>query len=262
MIMKKLIYILIGLVLLSPFFTSCEKDLPVFGEEKGRLNFEYERELLRDSIVRYSFTYGPVETMIDTVWLVVNTIGVPATHNRTLALQQLVTGDNDATSGVHYVPFDDPELVDRFYYVPAGAITTRIPIVLKRDASLKTENYTLRVGFKPNEEFDYGSKEFSFKRIIIADQLVKPKNWYVCCDYFFGEYGPVKHQFMINVSGEKWDDEYVDTVVYSYYQGDQNYLFYYAQKMYRALNEYNATHERLCEEGGIPVAFDFGGSFE
>lgn len=262
MIMKKLIYTLIGLASLSPFFTSCEQDLPLFGEDRGRLNFGYEDNRLKDSLYRFSFTYGPVEREIDTIKLIVKTMGIPADYDRPFALQQLVTGDNDAVPGVHYVAFDDPELAAKFYYVPAGAIEIEIPIVVKRDPSLKTKNYTLRVGFKPNDEFNYGSKEFSFKRIILSDQLIKPKNWDSYCGHFFGEYGPVKHQFMINISGEKWDDDYVNTVIYSYYSGDQNFLFYYAQKMYRALQDYNATHDERLSEAGGPVEFDFGGGFE
>lgn len=261
--MKTWIYILVGALLGVPVLTSCEKDLPVYVEEQGRLNFIYEKDLPRDSMASFSFKYGPAETTIDTVWLGVRTMGIPSEHDRPLALQQLMTGNDDAVSGVHYVPFDDSELVSKFYYVPAGAIEVQIPIVVKRDASLQDKNYTLRVGFKPNDAFGYGSREFSFKRIIIADRLVEPKNWKNYCDHFFNDYGPVKHQFMIDVTGEKWDDEYVDTVIWAYLQTDQNYLFYMSQRLYRALQEYNATHdEPLCEEGNIPVEFTFGGGFE
>ncbi len=260
--MKTLIRIFIGLLISAPILISCEKDLPVYVEEQGRLNFIYERDLPRDSMISFSFSFGPAETVIDTVWLGVRTMGKPSDHDRSFSLQQLITGGNDAVADVHYVAFDNPELASKFYYVPAGAIEVNIPIVLKRDPSLKNKNYTLRVGFKSNEVFSHGSKEFSFKRIIIADQLVKPKNWDSYCKHFFNEYGPVKHQFMIDTTGEKWDDEYVNTVIYSYLQSDQNFLFYMAQKLYRALEKYNATHEKLCEEGGIPVEFAFGGGFE
>lgn len=260
--MKTYIRVIVGLLLFVPVLTSCEKDLSANVEARGRLNFVYEDYLVKDSVASFSFSYGPATTLIDTVWLGVRTMGIPAEYDRPFSLQQLSTGSDDAQPGVHYVPFDDPELVSKYYYIPAKAIEVQIPIVLKRDASLKEKNYILRVGFKPNESFDYGSKEFSFKRIIIADQLVKPKNWNSYCKHFFGEYGPVKHQFMIDVSGEKWDDEYVDSVIGMYLSLDQNYLFYLAQKMYRALQEYNETHDKLCEEGGIPVEFAFGGSFE
>lgn len=263
--MKKLLYILMGLALLLPAFSSCGEDDLKGALDKSRLNFEYEDGRLVDSIVRYSFAFGPDETMIDTVWLQVNTMGVPVDYDRPLALQQLATGEDDAVSGLHYVNFDDPELVAKYYYIPAGAITTQIPVVVKRDdPTLKTVAYTLRVGFKPNEEFDYGSKEFSFKRIVIADKLVEPEN-YKNLSYFFGEYGPVRHRFLIDASGEKWDDKYVDYLYTTYMLGggDQNYLFYYAQKMHRALQEYNRTHDKpLCEEGGVEITFDFGAGFE
>ena len=262
--MKKLIYVLMGLALLLPAFSSCGEDDLEGVLDKSRLNFEYKEERMKDSILRYSFAFGPDETMIDTIWLQVNTMGAPAEYDRPLALQQLTTGEDDAVPGLHYVKFDDPELATK-YYIPAGAIIARIPVVVKRDdPTLKTVAYTLRVGFKPNEEFDYGSKEFSFKRIVIADKLVEPEN-YDYLTHFFGEYGPVRHRFLIDVSGEKWDDEYVDSLVDTYMlgNGDQGYLFYYAQKMYRALQEYNSTHDKpLCEEGDIPITFDFGEGFE
>ena len=64
----------------------------------------------------------------------------------------------------------------------------------------------------------------------------------------------VKHQFLIDETGEKWDDEYIDKLM----TGDSNYLTYMLRKMAKRLNEVNADRQAqglspLTEADGTPV---------
>ena len=53
---------------------------------------------------------------------------------------------------------------------------------------------------------------------------------------YFGVYGVVKHQFLIEQTGKKWDDEYIESLI----KGDSNYLKYLVRKMSARLSEVNA----------------------
>lgn len=65
----------------------------------------------------------------------------------------------------------------------------------------------------------------------------------------FGRYGKVKHQFMIDVTGFRWDNEYVDNEVKRYLSSDQNVLFGLQYKLRDAVKQYNATHKEPLREG-------------
>lgn len=253
--MKRIYNLIVGALMLLPFFTSCEDTLPVYDSSQSWLKFTYE--YASDSIISRSFAYGPSSAVDDTVKVKLLLMGDVSDHDRPFRLKQIATGEHDAVADKHYVSFDDEELVSKFYILPAGAIEVEVPIVLKRDPSLKLDNYNLKFTVKETQEFSCGSKEWSSRRILIADKLVKPNNWGVMVEHFFGKYGPVKHQFMIDVSGEKWDEEYVEEIN-EWGVSDQSYLFYLSAFYKDKLEEYNATHDKpLCEEGNEPVAFGF-----
>ena len=238
-----------ALLLATPLFMAYEADLPVYQNEECWLKFEYEHR--SDTLTNKSFAYH--ENSTDTVWVLVRIMGFPSEQDRIIPLKQVPTGNHDAISGEHYIPFDDAELLQKYYFIPKGEIEREIPIVLKRTPSLKEADYTLRLTFGTNESFSPGSKETIHKRIVIADQLIQPNSWQ---SYFLGIYGQEKHRFMIRTTGFKWDDEFMDDVWMYYMQYDQNYCFYLVGVLNKALSEYEAEHGRLYEADGVtPVDF-------
>lgn len=250
------------------FLASCEKDLPVYNDSTCRLNFyydiestgEFKAELARSA---YSFVYGPEETLEDTVWLEVETMGFVADYDRPISLEQVEVADvNNAVADKHYQSFDTPSL-QKFYVMPAGKARTKIPVVLLRDASLKAEKVVLKVAIKANEYFTNGYEPYRERTIEFTDQLSEPSYWnkgygnygYSLGDYF-GAYGVVKHQFLIEQTGEKWDDEYIEKLM----TGDSGYLSYVYDKMVECLEEVNAEREAkgegpLSEADGTVVSF-------
>lgn len=256
MIMKRIYDLIVGACLLLPLFTACEKDLPVYDNSQCWLKFDYERDA--DSLINYSFAYGPSDVMVDTIKIKVKLMGNPEDYDRPITLEQVMTGENDAVVGEHYVPFDDSELMQKYYFIPKNAIQAEVPIVLKRSASLKNANYTLKITFKSTDVFAVGSKERSIYRIVIADQLVKPNGWNSTINYFFGTYSQAKHQFLIDTTGKKWDDDYLAGELQGYVSGDQNYIFWLNQQLRAALEEYERVHgEPLYEDEGKTIKVTF-----
>ena len=92
-----------------------------------------------------------------------------------------------------------------------------------------------------------------FKEITFTDMLTKPDAWGAAMNWYFGEYGKVKHQFMIDVTGEKWDDDYINSFI-----NDYGYVTYLKSKLRTALDEENARRRAaglgdLCEENGMLI---------
>ena len=133
-----------------------------------------------------------------------------------------------------------------------------------RDASLKTSTVVLKYRIKANENFVNGFDAYTERVLLFTDQLSEPSKWTYGYPYYddwtisfadyFGDYGLVKHQFLINETGDKWDDEFIDKLM----TGDSNYLQYMYRKMAKRLREVNAERQAqgldiLREADGTPV---------
>lgn len=244
--------------------TSCEKDLETYSTETCWLNFDLDIRTQedREKINTFTFAFTPEEILEDTVWLNVKTMGNLADYDRPIKLEQAKTEGPDAQPGVHYVAFDDAELMKKFYYIPAGKVEQKIPIVMKRDASLKEQAVNLYVTLAQSEHFEPGYEDYSIVRYSVIDALQKPSAWVSPMDVYFGTYSVVKHQFMIDVTGKNWDDKFIMEDCDLFGNQDFNYLTYLGGKLYKALKAENARRaaeglEPLTDEFGEPIDFDF-----
>lgn len=256
--MKKSIYIVF--LAFAALLTACEQDLPTYSDTTGRLYFKHT--YFKDSLTSYSFAYHD-DVPFDTVWVTVQNLGFIVDHDRSFELQQVMTGTDDAVAGQHYVSFDDAEY-KKHLVIKADSSTAKIPVVLLRDASLKTTTVTLKFTIKENAEFKVGFKKEAYHYIQITDRLAKPSNWGGLCDHYFGKYGTVKHQFMIRTTGNKWDEAYITEQQFDSYSVDQAYMSFISSKLSAALIKENAEREAqglppLAEDDGTLVDFTIGG---
>lgn len=207
MIRKYNIYI--ALFSLLSIFSGCEKNIDKYNYKNG-LNFLYENGA--DSVKNFSFVYGPSDKNIDTVWVQVETIGQLSQADREITFEQIQTSGTNAINGTHYVAFSDPT-VKIHYKVPGGVATAKVPVILKRDATLKTTSVELYFKITENDNFKVVNPKRNRFKIIFTDKLSKPSNWAYYATAIFGVYGVVKHQFMIDQTGNKWDDDYLYNVM-------------------------------------------------
>ncbi|MDR1273759.1 MAG: DUF4843 domain-containing protein [Odoribacteraceae bacterium] len=193
-----LLYIALPLLLLA----CSEEEVPLYNEAADRLSFwypAYTAGLDVDSAQRYTFVYEPRETMEDTMWVEVITSGFVTNYPRPVALRQLESDPPRAVPGTHYVPFDDPRAAS-LLVIPAGASRARLPLLVKRGASLTEAEHTLRVGIVENEYFKPGFRDVREKLLTVSDILVRPATWDPYIDMLFTAYGPETHRFMIDVA--------------------------------------------------------------
>lgn len=240
--------------------TSCSEDLPTYKDSESRLNFNFgsvkintEKDVPKDA---YSFVYsGGLE--IDTIWVGVDLMGFPADHDRKISVKQIATGTDDAVAGTHFVDFNDPTLTP-FYTLKAGEVSTKVPVVVLRDESLSTKAYNLDVALVANNDFQSGYPLYQVKHLQLSDMLAKPTLWDTYNDgaiaYYFTSWGPVAHQFMIDVTGFPFDDNFIKQILDS---PDINFVYYLAEMVARAKIKYNQDHpdKPLQEKDGTLISF-------
>jgi hypothetical protein len=233
--------------LASIVLTACEQTLEVYNNSEGdRLIFRYDivnGQSASDPVTRHTFVYDASTTVVDTVWLTVNTMGYTRAYDRNVSLRQVMTDSLNATVGTHFVSFTDPALADK-YVVKAGSTSARIPIVLLRDASLKNDEYFLKFEIVENEFFKPGVSGYTQKLITVSDILTQPQHWDIYAIYYFaGQYGKAKHQFMIDAAapiGVKIDDNFFYSLVGDPYNVDMGLTDYWFLFFTLKLEEENA----------------------
>jgi len=252
--MKKIIYIM-SLLAATLFITSCEKDLPVYDDDTCRINFKYDSQKMNsDFLETYSFVYhGDVQQ--DTVWVTVNTMGFLSDEDRYFELQQVETKDTlNAVPGKHYVSFDD---MKQYYYIPAGANTATVPVVLLRDASLESDSYLLKFELKENDNFKKGYDRYSYRKILFSDQIAEPTGWKTyALFYYISPYTTALHRFIIDVTGDTWDDNYITSAC-----SDSGFMYYIGGWLKNKLAEVNAERaaqglDPLMNDDGKPITIE------
>lgn len=262
--MKKFIYFMLPLCL---GLTGCH-------EEDGLLFNEKARVLLTTDIgdYSYSFVWSDASTKRDTVYFPVRVMGGPSDKDRHVMLEQVseynvtykkdkwgyvtdsvVTERTDkAVAGRHYVAFDDPEY-QKLSIIPAGKVSSRVGIILLRDASLTKEKVRLRIRLKASDDFELGERKFLECTVVFSDMLERPSNWgsrYM--DRILGAYSNAKHRLMMKVVGEgtKIDEEWIEEASKS-----PSFVTYWRMKFIEELENYNSNQENI-DNGLAPMRED------
>lgn len=249
-----------ALCLLVSMLMGCEKELPVYDYPVNSLNFNVKLDEETGETIEknYSFVYSGDDIMSDTIWVTVNTQGFISDKDRHFELKQISAGTCfvDAKAGVHYESFDS-ESMRTYLTIPAGQNSQKFPVVVYRDASLTENDVRLYFQVKPNNDFSQGLIPYRTVKLVISNMLKQPEGWE---SYYFGTYGPVKHKFMIDETGLRWDDDFCTNLK------DFGYIQYLTMLLHQRLQVVNAERKKeglgaLKEENGRLVKFDFGASF-
>lgn len=229
-----------------------EQDMMNYGNDPAiyfaNETFSYGKEQ-KDSIKHSFFVYGE-NVLCDTVRILVRTMGAPTDYDRPIKIVQTNAGQPGAAiAGIHYIPFDNPEICDSIC-IPAGEVKRFIPIVLLRDKSLANERVRMELTLESNEHFRQGIDKWRNFLLTTTDMAEKPNNWDTAWRYTFGaSWGTEKMRFIIKVTG------YTD---FDNPPSDMSYKTWLGDTAKQALLEYNLAHpdNPLCEADGTPVSFD------
>lgn len=230
---------------------ACEEALPMFESEQDRLNFVVELKKEIPTPVRKTFVYDPESLTRDTIYVPVKSMGFLRDYDRFVRFEQVkLDSVFNAESGVHYVAFDDAEVKD-LMFLPAGQETAEIPIIVLRDPTLRDTVVVLQLRIVENEYFKLGDLNRVEVLVEIGDMPMKPANWLS----MFRTYGRVKHRFLINYFGWRFDEE-----TFEMFKSDYLYAMTIRTKAQTELNRVNAERaargeKPLCESDGTLVRF-------
>jgi hypothetical protein len=227
---------------------------------------------LKDTIATsFSFVYENAAVSRDTIYIDLKTIGGIADHNRTVTVEQVPEYDKTykydpntnkpidstvtekpfkAVPGKHYVPFDDKGM-QAIMVVKTDSATGKLPIILLRDTSLKSNSYRLRIRLTASDEFATGERYAIEKTIIFSDRLERFDSWKVDngtapAYTTFGKYSTGKHQFMIDVLKVKIDETWFQAVLAA------QATSHYKNLLRDALNAFNTDPANIAS-GKAPV---------
>lgn len=234
---------------------SCKKDQYYLYNDIARIQFGPDPTRiytpsynLADTLKPYTFYYEDAAIKEDTVFFDIYAIGGTTKNDRSFMLQQVqMPNIMNAVPGTHYVPFTDAR-ASKHYVIKAGTVHTRVPVIVLRDPSLKTNTPVLKFNVVDNENFRIGEANNVWRKMLITDRLSQPAAWNASfTQYYFGKYSVVKHKFMIDTTGEKWDQDFIN-LVYT----DSGLLSYYIAVVKTALIDYNQSHpgNPLRDENG------------
>ena len=250
-------------------FTACNEDLMSYsGGNKAR--FADATQAV------YSFAYLAETIQLDTIDVDIMTVGEVTEHARTVRFEQVKKDwkysydPNDANKIIDstYVEMDFPAEEGKHFEllnakngsieIPAQANKVTLQIKVNRaDPGLKKEARKLYLRLVPNETFGIISEKSALKKIILSDKLEKPAQWKgYYADLYLGNWSEVKHRFMINVTGQKWDDAFIKY----YIKGSEGTPLrnFWLAKIEKALEAYNANpanNPPMKDENGKIVEF-------
>ena len=253
------------IVILLAVATGCKKAAYLQYDSGARIQ-------LKDTIAAtFSFVYEDVAVTRDTIYIDLKTIGGIADHNRTVTVQQVPEYDKTykydpntnkpidstvtekpfkAVAGKHYMAFDDKGM-QAIMVIKTDSATGKLPIILLRDTSLKSNSYRLRIRLTASDEFATGEKNAIEKTIIFSDRLERFDSWKVDngtapAYTAFGKYSTGKHQFMIDVLKVKIDEAWFQAALAAQATG------HYKNLLRDALNAFN-TDPANISSGKAPV---------
>lgn len=236
--------------------TACTKDkyagyqgesLIQFGPDSTQMN--NNANLLQDTVKVYTFVYQPSEVVQDTVYFDIYAIGGISQQDRYFMLEQEnIPGANNAVPGTHYVPFNSSQLKE-YYKIAAGRMHAKIPVVILRDASLKSGTVQLKFRISEGGSFKLGMESNLWRRLEFGDNIIMPTLW---ATNNYGKYSRVKHEFMIQYTGEKWDDDFISEVA-----KEAALLAFWKGRLKTLLINYNQANPNnpLRDEDGELVIF-------
>lgn len=231
------------------FLSACKQENYLLFSDIARIQFDTYSDTLR----RHTFYYDDPSVTEDTVFFTIYAVGGIRNTDRSFALEQeQVPGLLNAEPGKHYVAFDDLRAT-RNYMIKAGVVSAQVPIILLRDASLRSTTPILKFRIKPNEDFQLAEINMTWRKVEFTDRLSQPTSWDAwMVANALGKYSVTKHAFMIETTDQRWDAEFITQL-----RSDEAIRKYYQNMLKTAQINYEKEHpgNPLRDETGELVVF-------
>jgi len=192
--MKKSIYILLSVILLSVLF-SCKKEPLLTYNIADNIYFQFDSSI--DSLdVTFAFSSNSVEDL--TVKIPVTVTGSPADHDRIFMAE--ADPGSTAIANTHYV-------LPKTFVIKAGQIRDSIPVKFIRSDDLQQHVVKLLLTLKTGGDFNtslQGERDLTTYKILISDMLTPGSDWGSLTGYF-GTFSVKKIKLMHEITGMPLD---------------------------------------------------------
>ncbi|MDR0264747.1 MAG: DUF4843 domain-containing protein [Sphingobacterium sp.] len=258
---QKKFHILLAFGLFAAMY-SCQKEDYLLFEGQTRVQFGPPLSLykekaytFRDTLKPATFYYYPEDKIKDTVYFDIYTMGNLSKNKRKYKLEQFnLSGEENAVPGKHFISFDDPSMTES-YIIQPDSVHARVPIVIIRDPELKNKSVNLGIRLVNSDDFGLGETSMLWRKLIITDHLTKPVAWNkTMTDYYLGQYSTRKHQFLVETTAKKWDQDFITEL-----SSSLDLMDYYMSIVATALADYNRQHPQnpLKDENGELITFPY-----
>lgn len=214
---------------------------------------EFNRNALKDSMKTYTFYYDEPSVTTTDVTFDLYAAGGPRDYDRPFRLEQIMEAEGDnAVPGVNYEAFDS-EQMQGVYVMKAGQTHMELPIRIKRNDALN--EFVLRFRLVENEHFKLGQEEYLWRKLLFTSALQRPTKWTdQYAEYYFGTYSYTKHAWMIEETGFRWDNDFLDTLL-----SETDAFYFWLGKLKARVAEINRQREAeglgpWLDENGEPIA--------
>ncbi len=225
----------------------------------------------------YTFAYFPEERQKDTLNIKIVTVGEVTDYPREILFEQVmeewkyiydavdttkvidstwVEMEHPAKEGVHFEMLGGRDK----WILPANKNVFDLQlIVMRQDVDLQKNARKLTLKLLPSKDFETGEPAKLKKTVIISDKLERPTRWRESSyevQTYLGAWSQVKHRFLIEVTGQKWDNDFLYYILYDFNADLERE--YYLMKTKKALESYNAdpaNNPPLKDEFGNKVVF-------
>lgn len=232
----------IGFLLALFILGACEKEEKFDYAGGNQIYFA----MTADSSV-YSFAIQSSTVNEDVALISVAVSGAAAATDREIKIE--VVGDRSTAREGSYPASGGHYHLGRTI-LKAGEIKADVPVTVFRQQDISGGEVFICLRIVPDENFlgNMGEK-FLVHKFKINDILTRPDNWDSYILRYFGVYGPVKYQFIIDKLGRYDFRETGDDPV------SKAEMAYYKDKLKTYLMEYEAEFGPLYEEGNVKVTF-------
>jgi len=214
---KGIIYIILFAFILP--FAGCKEDVPTIFAEPDGVYFNLSSDSLS-----YTFAKYP-NRLTDTLKIPVNVLGNAANTDRTIIIEKGAGADVNAIEGVHYKLLPP-------YKIPAGQVSTVIPVVINRTGDMDSITATFILQLKANESFQSGiSSKTSLK--VKVGYMQKPPTWgefagsqWAGYSTNFGTWTKAKYKVILTALYDPVSDTTISEFPYSRFGPPASYIQY------------------------------------
>lgn len=188
-----------------------------------------------------TFMLKPASAETDTLYVVANLTGKPATTDMPFLLEVVQDSTNVAAT----------DYTLGATIMPANSFEARIPVIVKKNVpglDLKKQRAKLVLRFVPNEHFLNAQPGRDLFRITWFDFLARPASW-SAIESMVGPFTQAKYRFIIDVLG---------VTEFTRYQGNFNLLLAVQAALRKALKDYNEDPANAGRAEGWPYLNDDG----